>query len=524
MGSAVAVSYIGQIYFAMSIEKYSMLGSNNALWKVDLLEHKFLGYPVRYRKTSKLLGAKHNQKLMKKLPNSRAEAEKEILTIKADVFGKKYHGATSKLHSEVKKVIKADIKKFQKDGQKKDLVSFLENEQFLDDMVVSKVIKVIQQAILTTKEAREDKPHYLGEVRNIISDKDDKRNPSKFFKDHCQSNKDINNYVSNLWNNKGIKTTLGTIDWSFRLVRGNLTTEEVTKRKVETGRQVDEDSDSAESGSDSDSESDGDSDSDSDDEGEEEIQVENSKRVSEIKDLTEADFEKYAVYDNLVGDSEEEQPDLDPNINYNEVTDEEPSDEESGDDESEDSGEIDNEGVKLNKKQAKDDFFASDGDSSNEESSDEETIEKKYNLPELTTGYYSGGSDDEDNYQVDDDKVVKQATTQRKNRRGQRARQKIWEKKYGKNAKHKQKETQAYENDKKRRQAEFEERERKRQQRAKEAIENAPSGTNLTPLGERGSNAQKEVPKHEHPSWLARKAAEDKMKNAKFTGKKITFD
>lgn len=162
------------------------------------------------------------------------------------------------------------------------------------------------------------------------------------------------------------------------------------------------------------------------------------------------------------------------------------------------------------------------GNEESEEESEEETgIDKKYNLPELATGYYSG-SDDE----VIDEKVAE--IPQRRNRRGQRARQKIWEQKYGKKANHKQKEFVALDNDRKRRQLEYEQRQQKR-------LMKSQTGANLQPLGQR-TPADSALPIPEpigqnqrvlgqlHPSWQAKKLAEEKIRNTKFQGKKITFD
>ncbi|KAJ7288358.1 BUD22-domain-containing protein [Mycena rebaudengoi] len=58
-------------------------------------------------------------------------------------------------------------------------------------------------------------------------------------------------------------------------------------------------------------------------------------------------------------------------------------------------------------------------------------------LPSLSVGFVRGGSADSD---FEDDGDAKAFIDPRKNRRGQRARQAIWEKKYGRNANHKKKE------------------------------------------------------------------------------------
>lgn len=139
-----------------------------------------------------------------------------------------------------------------------------------------------------------------------------------------------------------------------------------------------------------------------------------------------------------------------------------------------------------------------------------EPEKKAPKLPQLATGYFSGGSDSEDD--VDNDKVVKAATTVRKNRRGQRARQKIWEQKYKTKANHVVKENQRIASERETKQQEFEERQRKRELKAK-MLKDAEASR---PPGARTQEV--------HPSWQAKKLAEKKIASVKFEGKKITFD
>ena len=49
----------------------------------------------------------------------------------------------------------------------------------------------------------------------------------------------MNNFVANLWNNKNVKKILDEIEWSFRVVRGNLTRQEKDSRIKATGSKVD---------------------------------------------------------------------------------------------------------------------------------------------------------------------------------------------------------------------------------------------------------------------------------------------
>ena len=109
-------------------------------------------------------------------------------------------------------------------------------------------------------------------------------------------------------------------------------------------------------------------------------------------------------------------------------------------------------------------------------------------------------------------------TERRKNRRGQRARQKIWAQKYGKEAKHIKEERTRLASEREQRQLEYEERERKRQMKRQAE----PTGSNNQPLGDRSEKTAL-VEEKLHPSWQAKKLAE-KTITAKFTGKKIRFD
>ncbi|KAF2239634.1 Bud-site selection protein [Viridothelium virens] len=154
-------------------------------------------------------------------------------------------------------------------------------------------------------------------------------------------------------------------------------------------------------------------------------------------------------------------------------------------------------------------------------------------LPSLTMGGYISGSESGSEDDLD-------VTPARRNRRGQRARQQIWEAKYGNNANHLQKQKQ---NDKRGdrnkgwdpRRGAVEERGSTfpNWKREKGGAQELPTGANatqrsnstvrsndrtgrLTEGGEEGSL---------HPSWEAkRKAKEQQKHNAAFQGKKITFD
>lgn len=479
------------------------------MWKLDLLEAKYHGSNPRFPHTKKLLSARNNNKLLKKLPLSRDEVEKEILALKEDHFHKKYYGAYKKLNKEVNKHIKSDVNKWKNDDSKNGLLEFFGAEDRIQELITSKLIKCITSSILITKDLKSTPPKYMpSDVCSIITDKSHKSNPSAFFINYCQNNKDLNNYISNLWNAKSIKPLLSEIEWSFKMVRGDLTKFERDARKNLVGRdiQTDFDEDNKEDVQD-------DSDDDSLEGGsskdhEKEVGGEESIDAEEM-------FDKFAVYDNLVIDSDEGEQkfDLDPNVNYNEVTDEESSDLEDD--------------IGVSGDNSDDSFFEDDVRQEAKASS-----KREYKLPELANGYFSGGSDDEDD-EIDNDKVVKEATTQRKNRRGQRARQKIWAQKYGKEAKHVKQEQVIIASERERKRLEYEERCKRRELKAK--INSAPTGSNTAPLAERRPRTNTDDPvenpveiskpvEKEHPSWVAKRLAEEKQKNARFQGTKIKFD
>ena len=464
--------------------------SNNQMWKLDFLEAKFNKSSPRYPHTKKLLiASNHNQKLVKKLPKNQEDAQVEIDSLKSDIFQKKYHSGYTKL---------------QKELTKKELP--VKEEEFLNKLIISRLIKSIQATILINKSLKLNPPKYISEnIRDIITNKENESNPSGFYIKYCQNDKDINKFVGNLWNNKNIKKILEEIEWSFRIVRGDLNKQELAARNKETnkiGNELEEESDSE-------------SESDDDDE--------NDNESIDLK----KEYDNFAIYDNLVEGSDEEGeqqvPDLDPNVNYNEVTDEEPSEESSADEDDDSKDES-----------SADDFFEEEPPTKKQKKQSKE--ENTYNLPQLASGYFSGGSDDEDD-DVDNDKVVKEITTQRKNRRGQRARQKIWAKKYGKEATHVKKNQQIIASEREQRKLEYEERQRKRELKAKLLAENQQTGANALPLGERkpASTSTSDStsistpippaePKGMHPSWEAKKLEKEKMKIIKYQGKKVVFD
>ncbi|KAK4126845.1 Bud-site selection protein [Parathielavia appendiculata] len=141
-------------------------------------------------------------------------------------------------------------------------------------------------------------------------------------------------------------------------------------------------------------------------------------------------------------------------------------------------------------------------------------------LPSLMGGYISGSESASD---------VDVAPQSRKNRRGQRARQAIWEKKYGNKAKHLQKPANGRDAgwDLKRGAVDGDSKPWKRGIRNPLLDKSRGSGANETELGP----PKKEPPPRKrddagplHPSWEAKRLAKAKQQTAAFQGKKITFD
>lgn len=455
---------------------------HNSTWKLDVLEFKFLNANPRFPHTKKLLAAKNNANLLKKLPTLLDDARRQISALKSSLFEKKYHAGFKKLKKEIMKEYKQSGSKATPINIDPSIRFFFESELLINELVESRLVRLVSSCILIDKSAREDPPQYITEsVRSLLSDKTSPSNPTRFFKTHCQDNKPFNNYISSLWNKKKIKQVINECEWAFRSVRGNLTQQERDARAAQIGsndnQRHDDDLEI----------------SDSEEEGIDEERIHKRRKLSTSSQDSESD-------------EEEEEELSDEEISATRVT--TPQKQRP---------------AQNNTSLSEDDFFESDSKL------------KKTNtrlLPQLAMGYYSGGSDDDmSDYDADKDQVVNEATTQRKNRRGQRARQKIWEKKYGSAAKHVQVARTKELNEREQKRLEYEERCRKRAEKSQ------PTGSNIAPLGERkpnqtgdtialevSSNVPKPSTNSVHPSWEAKRLAEEKLKNTKFTGKKITFD
>lgn len=155
-------------------------------------------------------------------------------------------------------------------------------------------------------------------------------------------------------------------------------------------------------------------------------------------------------------------------------------------------------------------------------------------LPSLSMGGYYSGSESGSDY--DDIHSGPALPKPRKNRRGQRERQKIAEKKYGKNAKHLQQvrteksgKTDGW--DARRGAVEVSDKRPKgygRRDQHRIMQSRGPSGANDEPVVAKSRQKSYDTRSQEplHPSWQAakKKKSENRHQLTAFTGKKITFD
>lgn len=134
-----------------------------------------------------------------------------------------------------------------------------------------------------------------------------------------------------------------------------------------------------------------------------------------------------------------------------------------------------------------------------DEISDDESEDKKISagLPLLTQGYISGSEDEENT-------LENEVQPGRKNRRGQRARRKIWEQKFGQRANHVLKQQREVESER----------------RVKEQKRKCKAERELAAKKQKVDFALRAI----HPSWEARQKQKKAMEHVKFEGKKMKFD
>ena len=509
----------------------------NTLFKLDLLQAHYLQKPARFGVTKQMLRSekyqsknsseRENSKRVEKskhklLQLSREEAFNLIKQFQNEAFDKKVHFLQTDLHRVIFRVLKKerqrlanklnleeDGNKDEEKGKAKTLIDKIDSLLAKDSSLLStnikhKIFKVILKAFPDKVNLKESKFEGLSEPNIEFLKTMKETNP------YLTNGDQLNNLLSKVYSDKAVKESLNKIN-TLELVWGPKKDNRENKSDMEG---FEDENSEYEEVSDEDSKSDGE-----------------EKRVS--KELQQADIE--AIYDNykdgLVASSDEEQegegddvPYLDPNVNYNEITDEEPSEEEIDvdidDDEEVENGDADagDRNQKSLKKRdnepiEEDDFFSPHEPQSKKQKNTNEGLGlKDIQLPKLATGYYSGGESDEDTR----DSLVDEITAPRKNRRGQRARQKIWEKKYGSKAKHVQKEHERSKSERERLRIEYEQRAAKRAEKQK-----------IRDMKERELQEKKvqqtEKKQTLHPSWEAKLKQKESL-NAKFSGKKITFD
>jgi hypothetical protein len=135
-------------------------------------------------------------------------------------------------------------------------------------------------------------------------------------------------------------------------------------------------------------------------------------------------------------------------------------------------------------------------------------------IPALShAAYYSGTESEASDLDV----------APRKNRRGQRARQKIWEQKYGEKAEHVQKQEEERSQGWDSKRGAVGDRHRGRGDTSMSGGRGpARTGENALPLGPK--KTKRDDTGSLHPSWLAAKAAKEKKVDATPQGKKVVFD
>ncbi|OUM51465.1 hypothetical protein BVG19_g568 [[Candida] boidinii] len=582
-----------------------MSKKDNLLWKLDVLQVKFEKTTPRYGTTKAILKSKDKKKIDKIIGKNtnHIRAKEQILALQTDICERKFHSSLIKLNRILKKNIRTVSKK-SKNTDPLDIFIGENGDKQLDDLVHSKIVKIAESVFTKTKLSKLNPPDFLPDWCKIaIKDVNNEYSPKFQYKKQTQ---EVNNLISKLYNDKAVKELLKSIEASFAIILGPVDKELSTAKELED--EAKEDSESEDSDSDDSDSSDSDDDSESskksiadaensgephqydpdllcdqykayvigtdDEEDDEEPDFKSSsinynevtdEEPSEDEEVVDAEAEAvssvdqeendiemadklYDQYKDYVGGSSDEDEGeevvLDKEIDYEQVTDEEPSEEEE-DIDLEKIQEIQDkefeDAKKIKKSLMNDEFFEED-EKDRKKREKREKKEKKQKekeksvLPALATGYYSGGESDSD---VDKDEVVQQATKVRKNRRGQRARQKIWEKKFGTGANHVKKESERVKSEKERKKLEFEERARKRMEKQKiideKHLRRGYGGSkdiyDRNSLGSSSNNnrynspqPQADKPEKLHPSWEAKKKAEESLQNVKFSGKKITFD
>ncbi|ONH76604.1 Bud site selection protein 22 [Saccharomyces cerevisiae] len=486
--------------------------SSVSIYKLDQLEYQYhyltkslQKFEPRYPKTAKLYNCigKKNKKKIEKLLNSLElkTLDKELDESYSKLLNNKIHYYETHLSKCIKEQIQKISKKNSskvKDAQKNkspsiDIEKMLATQLSLDDLALFmtrfRLIKILHQRIKQKSKKIEGDTNNKTWLNNndysgYINDKTSKWNPS------------------NIWNE--VITKLPSCEKLNALIGQSKIVQNLTESFDLTHSNIDYDTDDGNEKNAIDSKSNA-------------IGAQTQSNKETTSDNEDLLIKEYEGMLGSSGDEGEGGGYLNPNINYNEVTDEESSEASSDEDDS-------------------DERF-----SDSEENEPRRKKPKLHNLPELMAGYYSGNDteeeSDEDNKNVKgkkkkrdtaEDRTAREQMSnepKRKNRRGQRARRKIWEKKYGSQAKHVQRELEKEMEDRKQRQIEYEARVAKREAKAA-SLEASRSREREDRRTETNNKKEKETAStgEEHPSWIAKRLAEEKLQKAKFEGKKIKFD
>ena len=434
-----------------------------------------------------------------------SDVEDRLNKLRLLIFDRKIHNAVKRLSGVIRKHIDADLKgKIQErsasggDDDGKDAVG-----EFVEKLVVAKLVKICHSKVVASERQRQhagnkdkqdgDKDHrrlipawYEGCDFNVIfNDKSNEKNPSYVWKEVILKVDGAEKFSSKMWNNGKVKELLHSFEDGMDVFLCINRDEKLKQRKEKLANEPQGEVES--SGSD----------------GETEGPPEDRRLLGTTDDGVDFDENSLEQYDDmLVASSSESESESESETGANEENFENPEQGASGIDES----------------------AESDNDGDDDDDTGASTV-KKYNLPELMAGYYSGDDDDDQATSEWDKTAMEQISNQeekrkKKNRRGQRARRKIWEQKYGKRANHIQKELKEKEAKRLKRQREYEERaSRRAAKQAKFDQTNVP----VAPHDEQ-SSSKPQTDKAEHPSWVAKRLAAERLKTTKFQGKKITFD
>ncbi|KAL3233734.1 Bud site selection protein 22 [Nakaseomyces bracarensis] len=472
------------------------MSKENLLFKLDGYEYQWHylqgtqdNFQPRFNLTQRYYNAK-GRKNSKKITKILATLNKENLienlrNTRIEILNRKLHNIEKHVSNYIYKTIKSfvnnDISKFQEVIQSIQKKLGQEDEglkEFSTLVMKSKIIKLVitklqksSHNLVQAKEEVSDKriPKWAEdhEYVTIWKNKDHKFNPSNVWNTNVMAIKGADVMVSRIMNGKKYKELIDKFDDSIDTFLNINREKKLEKQKLQKKDKQPVGKDEQDSTPiQGDVEEDDYSDSGIED------NIEYDENMDEETLLKQ--------YDNMLVDSESE-----------------------GDDE--DSELSDNENVNISLAQKK----------------EKKSKDARGELPELMVGYISGGSDDE----IEDDKIAKEQIDikpVKKNRRGQRARRKIWEQKYGSKAKHVQRELEKEREKRQKRQEEYEERVAKRAARSEQQKEYLEK--KFEEKREKEINRKRVAETEDHPSWIAKKMAEEKRKKAKFEGKKVVFD